>query len=251
MNFVVLSDILKSYDLILILNWVNMMLKKSNILNRKLMLFLLLSFIAFISVSQIAKGAEITSATSDKETYLAGQTGYISVVIYNDKSANITVTELSGTIDYYYGDGMVYIQKFFTSADLPEEIEPGQTETYQVPISLPTNIAPGYVNLMVRASTNLWVNETGRWIFSDSPSYQVKLFVESPYKQSYENSQKQLQDSEEQLQSSLEQLEGQETANRNLSVTAIVLGVTSLTFGAIAAFLMFMLRRARPVAQPP
>jgi len=226
------------------------MLKKNCSLNKKLLLILMVSFVALIGVFQIAKAAEITSATLDKETYLAGQTGYISVAIYNDKSANISVTELSATIDYYYSDGTVYVQRFFTSADLPDEIEPGQTEVYQVPISLPTNIAPGYVNLIVRASTNLWVNETGRWISSDSPSYQVKLYVESPYKQSYENSQKQLQDSQNQLQDSLEQLEGQESANRNLSVTATVLGVTTLAFGAITIFLMFMLRRPRPIAQP-
>lgn len=219
-------------------------------LNRKLLLILLLSFIALIGVFQIARAAEITSATLDKETYLAGQTGYISVAIYNDKSENISITELSATIDYYYTDGTVYVQRFFTSADLPEEIEPGQTETYQVPISLPTNIAPGYVNLIVRASSNLWVNATGRWISSDSPSYQVKLYVESPYNQSYEDSQKQLHDSEEELQSSQEQLAEQESANRSLSVTAIVLGVTTLAFGAIVVLLMFMLRKARPIAQP-
>lgn len=227
------------------------MLKRSCILNRKLLLILLLSFIALISVFQTAKAAEITSATPNNETYLAGQTGYIAVAVYNDKNANISVTELSATIDYYYSDGTVYVQRFFTSADLPDEIEPGQTETYQVPISLPTNIAPGYVNLIVRASTDIWVDETEQWIHSDSPSYQVKLYVESPYKQSYEDSQQQLEDSEEQLQSSQAQLEEQESANRNLSVTATVLGVTTVTFGAIAALLMFMLRRPRPIAQPP
>jgi predicted PurR-regulated permease PerM len=226
------------------------MLEKNYIFNRKLLLILLLSFIALLGVFQIAIAAEITSATIDKEIYLAGQTGHISVVIYNDKSENISVTELSATIDYYYADGTVYVQRFFTSADLPEEIEPGQTKTYQVPISLPTNIAPGYVNLIVRASTNLWVNATGRWISSDSPSYQVKLYVESPYKQSYEDSQEQLQDSEEELQSSQEQLEAQESANRSLSLTATLLGVTTLAFGAIVVFLMFMLRRPRPIAQP-
>jgi len=227
------------------------MLKKSHILNRKLMLILLLSFVSVIGVFQTAKAAEITSATLNKETYLAGQTDYISVAIYNDRSENISITELSATIDYYYTDGTVYVQKFFTSASLPDQIEPGQTETYQVPISLPTNIAPGYVNLMVGARTELWVNQTQRWISSDSPNYQVKLYVESPYKQSYENSQKQLQDSEAELQNSQEQLEGQETANRNLGVTATVLGVTTLAFGAIAAFLVFVIfRRPRPLAQP-
>ena len=226
------------------------MWKRNCILNRKLLLILLLSFVALIGVFQIAKAAEITSANLDKETYLAGETGYISVAVYNDQSANISVTELSATIDYYYSDGTVYVQRFFTNVDLPSQIAPGQTETYQVPISLPTNIAPGYVNLIVRASTNLWVNATGRWISSDSPSYQVKLYVESPYKQSYENSQKQLQDSQEELQNSQEQLEGQESTNRNLSLAAIVLGATTLAFGAIAAFLMFTLRRLRPIAQP-
>jgi len=226
------------------------MWKRNCILNRKLLLILLLSFVALIGVFQIAKAAEITSANLDKETYLAGETGYISVAVYNDQSANISVTELSATIDYYYSDGTVYVQRFFTNVDLPSQIAPGQTETYQVPISLPTNIAPGYVNLIVRASTNLWVNATGRWISSDSPSYQVKLYVESPYKQSYENSQEQLQDSQEELQNSQEQLEGQESTNRNLSLAAIVLGATTLAFGAIAAFLMFTLRRLRPIAQP-
>jgi len=227
------------------------MLKKSYTTNGKLVLILLLSFLASVGVFQSAKAAEITSATLDTETYLAGQTGYISVAIYNDKSANISVTELSATIDYYFAEGTVYVQKFFTSADLPDQIAPGQTETYQVPISLPTNIAPGYVNLIVGAKTELWVNQTGRWISSDNPTYQVKLYVESPYKQSFENSQKQLQDSKEQFQSSQELLEGQESANQNLSVTATVLGVTTLAFGAVAAFLLFArLRKPRPIGQP-
>jgi hypothetical protein len=226
------------------------MLKKSHIPNIKQVSILLLSAVALIGAFQTANAAEITSATLDKETYLAGQTGFISVAIYNDKDENISVTELSATIDYYYSDGQVYVQKFFNSAELPNEIEPGQTENYEIPISLPTNIAPGYINLIVGARTELWVNATGRWISSDSPNELVKLYVESPYKQSYENSQEQLQDSQDKLQSAQEQLEAQESANRNLSVTAIVLGVTTLAFGATVVFLMLMLRRTRPIAQP-
>jgi hypothetical protein len=226
------------------------MLKKNYSLNTKLMLILVLSFISLIGVFQTANAAEITSATLDKETYIAGQTGYISVAIYNDKDENISVTELSATIDYYYSDGQIYVQKFFTSAELPDGIEPGQTETYEIPISLPTNIAPGYINLIVGARTELWVNATQRWISSDSPNELVKLYIESPYKQSYENSQEQLQDSQNQLQSTQDQLEAQKSANQNLSVTATVLGVTTLVFGAIAVLIMVMLRRARPIAQP-
>ena len=220
------------------------MLKNKRILSKKTALILSLSFIAMASVFQAAKAAEITSATLNKETYLPGQTGYISVTIYNDRDANISTTELSATIDYYYADGTIYVQKFFTSEDFPDEIEPGQSETYTVPVSLPTNIAPGYIDLIVMARTRLWNNETGLWIYSDNPSEQVKLYVESPYKQSYEDSQEELQDSQMLL-------EGQETANRNLTVTATVLGVTTAVFGAIAALLVFMFRRPRPIAQPP
>lgn len=226
------------------------MLKRSCILNRKLLVVLLLSTVVLMSIFQIARAAEITSATLNKETYLAGQTGYISVDIYNDKNANISVTEMSATIDYYYSDGTVYVQKFFTSIELPDEIELGQTETYQIPISLPTNIAPGYVNLIVSARTNIWLNEIERWISSDSTSYQLKLYVESPYKQSYEDSQEQLKDSEEQLQSSLDQVKGQESTNRSLSVTVAVLGVITIAFGAIAVLFMFMLKKSRPITQP-
>ncbi|MCW4053634.1 MAG: hypothetical protein NWE84_01770 [Candidatus Bathyarchaeota archaeon] len=227
------------------------MLKKNYILTKKLSVILAVSFIATVGFFQTVKAAEITSATLNKETYLPGQTGYISVAIYNDRNANISVTELSATIDYYYADGTVYVQKFFTSKDLPDEIEPGQTETFNVPVSLPTNIASGYVDLMVMARTRLLIGETGIWISSDNPNQQVKLYVESPYKQSYEDSQEQLQDSQEELQNFQEQLEGQETTNRNLTVTATVLGLTTVVFGAIAGILMFMLRRPRPVAPPP
>ena len=134
---------------------------------------------------------------------------------------------------------------------MPVEIEPGQTETFDVPISLPTNIAPGYVDLMVMARTQLWVNEAEMWISSDNPSQQVKLYVESPYKQSYEDAQQQLQDSQEELLNSQALLEGQEIANRNLSVTAIGLGVTTAIFGVVVAILMITLRRPRPITPPP
>jgi hypothetical protein len=224
------------------------MVKKSYILNRRLLLTLLLSLAALICVFQTAKAADITSATLNKETYLAGQIGSISVAIYNDKNENISVTELNAAIDYYYTNSQVYVQKFFTSADLPEEIEPGQTGTYQIPISLPTNIAPGYVNLIVAARTELWVNQTQRWISSDNPTYLVNLYIESPYKQSYENSQNQLSDSREELKSSQDQLEAQESTNQNLRDTANVLGVTTLAFGAAAVLLVLvMLRRPRPI----
>lgn len=207
---------------------------------RKLALILMLSALVVVSAFQTAKAATISSATLDKDKYLAGQTGYISTTLYNDKNSDIRVTELSATIDYYYADGTVYVQKFFTSKLLPDEILEGQTKNYQIPISLPTNIAPGYMNLMVEATTELWVNQTQRWISSERATDQVKLYVESPYKQSYEDAQAHLQDSQQQIHE-------QETANQNLSATAIGLGIATLAFAGIAAFLIFVLmRRPKP-----
>jgi hypothetical protein len=220
------------------------MSKKCQKLNRRLVLILLLSVVVLVGALQTAKAATITSATLNKDTYLAGQTGYMSVSVYNDKNDKIRVTDLSATVDYYYTDGTVYVQKFFTSVALPYEIQPGQTETFQIPISLPTNIAPGYINLMLQARTDLWVNQTGRWTASDTAAYQAKLYIESPYKQSYENSQQQLQSTQQQLQE-------QKSVSESFSNMAIGLAVTTITFAGIAAFLAFIvMRRPRPIARP-
>jgi len=207
-------------------------------MNKKLVSVLLLSFLALMSALQTAKATTITSATLDKNTYLAGQTGYISVSVYNDKSDKIRVTELSATINYYYTDSTVYVQKFFTGTTLPDEIPAGQTETYQIPISLPTNIAHGYTNPMVEAKTDLWRPQDDRWTTSDRPTYLLKLYIESPYKQSYETSQQQLQE--------------QKTANESLTSTMNMLAVATIVFASAAAFLMFFVftRKRRPIAQP-
>jgi len=199
--------------------------KKDKKMNKKLVLISLLSFLALMSALQTARAATITTATLDKDTYLAGQTGYISVTIYNDKSDKIKVTELSATINYYYTDDTVYVQKFFTNATLPDEISAGQTETYHISISLPTNIAPGYTNFAVEAKTDLWISQGERWATSDRPTYQVKLYIESPYKEMYEGSQ--------------EQLQQQTAVNQNISNTVNMLAVTTIVLGAVAAFLVF------------
>jgi hypothetical protein len=206
-------------------------------------LVLLLSIAVLFGAVQTVKAAQITSATPDSDAYLAGQTGYILASVYNDKNGIIRVTELSATVDYYYTDGTVYIQKFFTSTTLPSEIQPGQTETFRIPISLPTNIAPGFIDLIIEARTDLYVNQTDRWIGSDTPTYKTTLYIESPYKQSYENSQQQLLN----MQQSLEK---EKADNQNLGYTTIVLTTTTLVFAGLAAFLLFTLRKPKPIAQP-
>jgi len=199
---------------------------------------ILLSVLALIGTIQTVKATSITTASLDKTTYLAGQTGYISVTIYNDKSETIRVTELSATLNYYYADGTVYIQKFFTIASLPNEIAAGQSETYQIPISLPTNIASGYTNPRVEASTDIWRPQDDRWATSDRPTYtSLKLYTETPYKQMYETSQ--------------QALEEEKTANNNLTNTMNLLSITTLVFAAASGFLLYLVfaRRANPAGQ--
>jgi hypothetical protein len=206
---------------------------------KKRLLTVLLGFLALMTIPQIAKAATITSCVLDKDSYLQGQTGYIGVTIYNDKDDKIRVTELSATIDYYYSDGVVYIQTFFfPDTDLPDEIAEGQSKTYNIPISLPNNIASGYTNPIVHAHTELWFAGSSRWVGSDYPTYtELKLYIESPYKQQYEDTEKQY---EEQLG-----VNGYVTNMMNLFI------VTTIAFASAAGVLfLFFTRKTMPIAQP-
>ena len=206
-------------------------------MDRKTTLMLLLSSLTLISAIQAVSSASITAASLDRAEYLAGQTGYISVTIYNDESEKIRVTELSATIDYYYADGTKYIQKFFTSATLPDEIAAGQSETYQIPISLPTNLAHGYTNPRVEAYTDVWRPQDDRWTTSDRPTWNtLKLYVQTAYKQMYETSQ--------------QTLEEQVATNDSLANTMNLLSITTVIFAAASGFLLFLVfRRPKPIAQ--
>jgi hypothetical protein len=191
----------------------------------------LLFVLAFLGAIQAALATSITTASLDKTAYLAGQTGYISATIYNDKNEKIRVTELSATVNYYYVDGTVYIQKFFTSASLPWEIPAGESETFQIPISLPTNIAHGYTNPRVEAYTDIWRTQDDRWMTSDHPTYSnLKLYIETPYKQAFEEEQ---------------------ATNNNLTNTTNLLSITTLIFAAAAGLLLYLVfaRRPRPAVQ--
>lgn len=205
---------------------------------KKPLLIAELCFFALMAIPQMAKAATITSCTLDKETYRQGQTGYIAVTIYNDKDNKIRVTELSATINYYYTDGVVYLQKFFTDTVLPDEIAVGQSATYNIPISLPNNIASGFTNPTVEVKTDLWLSSSSRWATSDHPTYQaLKLYIETPYKQLYESTERQYQ----------EQL----SVNGYLTNMMNVFIVTSIVFASVAGFLfVFFTRRTRLAAQP-
>jgi len=208
-------------------------------MDKKIAIMLLLTVLAFASMVQTIKATSITTASLNKAAYLAGETGYISATVYNDKSEKIRITELSATINYYYTDGTVYVQKFFTSITLPDEIAAGESDTYQIPISLPTNIAAGYTNPRIEAYTEVWRPQDEHWISSDHPTYSnLKLYIETSYRQMYDASQQELQE--------------QTTANENLTNTMNLLSVTTVVFAAAAGFLLYLVfaRKPKPAVQP-
>jgi sporulation-control protein spo0M len=191
----------------------------------------------------VANAATITSCTLDKETYLQGQTGYMTVRIYNDKDDEIRINELTATINYYYTDENVYLQTFYTSTTLPIEIQQGHSSTFDIPFSLPTNIASGYTNIDVKAKTELWDINSSRWRVSDHPTYQQKLFIESPFKQQLEDQQA----ANQQLQT---QLQEQQSINEYITTMMSIFGVTTILFAAVTGFLIILYRKTRIITQP-
>ncbi len=211
-------------------------------MSKKRLLIALLTFLSLITVPFAVQAATITACTFDKDTYHQGETGYITVTIYNDKENKIRVTELSATINYYYTDENVYLQKFFTEPDPPVEIEQGNSSSLQISFSLPTNIASGYTEVDVRVVTELWSPLADRWFASEHPTYQLTLFIESPYKDQLEE---QLV-AKGQLE---EQLEEQLATNKNVTNMMYLFGATTLVFAAVTVFIFMVNRRARVLPQ--
>ena len=211
-------------------------------ISRKLLV--ILPLICLMLVPAIAQAATITICTLSKDSYNQGETGYISVTVYNDEDEKIRVTELTAAINYYYEDETTYIQTFYApTTDLPKEIEPGQTNTFTISFSLPTNIAPGYTDLYVRAKTEIWNQHALTWYGSDNPTREPTLYVESPYKQLYESQ----QTTNEQI---LQQLREQQAVNNTTTSIMYLLAVTALILAAFTAFLTILIRRPRAIPHP-
>lgn len=227
-------------------------------MNKKLAFVSILSFLALMSVLQSAKAATIPSAALDREVYFAGETGDITVSVYNEENDKIRVTEVSATVNYYYEDGTIYVQKFFSNEVFPVEIDVGETESFNIPLSLPTNIAHGYLNPIVEARTDLWYEPSQHWFTSDRPSYSLKLYVESPYKELYEGSQDelastedQLADTQQELANTEDQLAEEQLLTGNLNSMVIMFAATTLVFVTVTAFLGFYMFTKRPKAVQP
>ena len=182
-----------------------------------------------VVVTSTAYATSITTCTFEKEYYYPGQTGFINVTVYNDKDYKIRITGLTADIHYYYLDGVVYEQTFFTNATLPIEVQSGETNNLFIPFSLPTNIAPGYTQLYVRAVNELWNTHSASWSGAEYPSYRPNLYIESPYKPQFQELQ---------------------ATNNITTIMTYLLGVTTLVFAVVALSIFIISKRAHVVTQP-
>jgi hypothetical protein len=198
-------------------------------MKKKQLSIVLLALFCVGIITSVAQATTITSCTFDKKPYYPGDTGFITVTIYNDMDSKIRITDLTATINYYYTDQVSYQQTFFTNATLPIEVPNGNYQILYIPFSLPTNIAPGVTQLSVTATTQLWNNNSGSWYGSEYPSYQPTLYIESPYKP---------------------QLTDLQATNNITTIMMYLLAFTTLLFAGATTFLYLVTRRARNVSQP-
>jgi hypothetical protein len=211
-----------------------------------IVLLVLLSMVILRAV----QASSITSCTFDKSVYRQGDTGYIAVTIYNDEDDKIRVTEITAAIDYFFDDATPYVQTFFTNATLPTEIRRGQSSTLFVLISLPTNVAPGYIEVHVRVKTDLWNTQDDRWYASDQPSDTPVLHVESPYKQQFQTQQAINQQLQGQMNDMQKQLLEVQTVNNNVTLIMYILVAVTALFGLLMVFLVVASRRAKAISEP-
>ncbi len=240
-------------------------------MNRKTIATIALMLSCFAMITLTAQAATITSCTFDKEVYEQGDTGVISVAVHNDQDDKIRVTELAAVIDYFYSDETVYTQTFFTNATLPVEILVGQSIVLYVPFTLPNNIASGYTRLFVRARTEIWNVQAQRWYASDTGIYEPVLYIESPYKEQFEQEQtlnQQLQEELEEQQDAIQQLQTQLDQQENTNVLLsqqlselqaayntntmimVVLGVMVISLVAVVMFVFALSRKPSAMPRP-
>jgi len=209
---------------------------------------------SLVLISSIAQAATINECTFDKDWYYPGQTGYIAVTVYNDKESAIRVNKLSATIDYYYTDDSAYLQTFVNYPDPPKEILQGESYTFNIDFSLPTNVAPGYTTLYVKAETEIW-SLGSEWRESDHPTYSPLVYIESPYKDQLETQEaatEELETTNEELeaanQQATKQLHEQQILNQQTTNMMYILGAVTVVLTVVVAVILAILRKARSYA---
>ncbi|MEM3770543.1 MAG: hypothetical protein QXG76_05090 [Candidatus Bathyarchaeia archaeon] len=226
-------------------------------INCKRICLIVTALIVFSILLSDANAATITSCTLDRTVYYQGETGYITLTVYNDKDAKIRVYEITATINYFYADGTQYLQTFFTNATLPTEIPQGQSQTFYIPFVLPANVAPGYAHILVRARTEIWNEVAQRWYQSDNLTTEIYPYIESPYKQQYEQQRiinEELQDQIEEQEDIINELQNQlktlQAAYDNMTLLVYVFVAITIGLGMAIAFIIKTLIKPRAILQP-
>ncbi len=115
-----------------------------------------------IVLSPTALAVSVNSFTTDKSSYVGGDTGTANIVFTNDQGATIHITSVAMTFDYYYQDGRLYTQTF-TQTGLSMNVTNGSTsQPIAVKFSLPADVAAGYFSPEVQV-TFLQLLNTGSW----------------------------------------------------------------------------------------
>ncbi len=219
-------------------------LKKDLIQLRKTRLLLAIIPLFYLMITpSIAQAATITGCTFNKAAYSQGETGYLTATINNNEEDKIRVTELTATIDYYYDDGTIYLQTFYSDEAFPIEVLQGQSGNFEIPFSLPNNVAPGYIEVFVKAKTERWQNNSQIWFASEHPTYQPLLYVESPYKAQFEDEQA----AGDALEHQVQELQAINATTTNL---LYLLGLTTATFVGVTILLVVLNRKTRALSQP-
>ncbi len=209
---------------------------------------------SLVLIPPIAQAATINECTFNKDWYYPGQTGYIAVTVYNDKESAIRVNKLSATIDYYYIDDSAYLQTFVNYPDSPKKILQGESYTFNIDFSLPTNVAPGYTTLHVKAETEIW-SLGSEWRESDHPTYSPLVYIESPYKDQLETQEaanEELETTNEELETAnqqvTKQLHEQQILNEQTANMMYILGAVTVVLIVVVVVLLVILRKARSYA---
>ncbi|NIU39393.1 hypothetical protein GWN65_05345, partial [Candidatus Bathyarchaeota archaeon] len=171
------------------------------------------------------------------------------------------VNKLSATIDYYYTDDSAYLQTFVNYPDPPKEILQGESYTFNIDFSLPTNVASGYTTLYVKAETEIW-SLGSEWRESDHPTYSPLVYIESPYKDQLETQEaanEELETTNEELETTNEELETtnqqvtkqlheQQILNQQTTNMMYILGAVTVVLTVVVVVLLVILRKARSYA---
>ncbi len=110
----------------------------------------------------------------------------------------------------------------------------------------------------MRARTEIWNEAAQRWYQSDNPTTEIYPYIESPYKQQYEQQRainEQLQDQIEEQETTINQLQNQlknlQAAYNNMTLLIYVFLVITISLGTAIAFILKMLMKPRATPQPP